>query len=64
MIADFLTLTLAALFVGLMGLNAALTIAQLAGFRTFAAAIQSFAARFLWAMRLGAIGDGAPHRAR
>ncbi len=63
MIADFLTLILAALFVALMALNAALIFAQFAGFRNVAAAIQSFASRFLWIMRLGAIGDGS-HRIR
>ena len=64
MIADLLTFSLGALFAGLMALNVALTIAQLAGLHKITVAIQSFASRFLWAMRLGAIGDGSHHRAR
>ena len=64
MIADLLTFSLGALFAALMALNVALTIAQLAGLHKITVAIQSFASRFLWAMRLGAVGDGSHHRAR
>ncbi len=64
MIADFLTLILAIIFVGLMALNAALTFAQLAGRQKAASAIQSFASKFVWTMRLGAIGAGSHHRTR
>jgi hypothetical protein len=64
MIADFLTFSLGALFAVLMALNVALTIAQLAGFHKITVGIQSFASRFLWAMRLGAVGDATHHRAR
>ena len=54
--ADFLALILAALFAGLMALNAALTIAQFAGRQDVAAAVQGFAARFVWVLRLGGSG--------
>ena len=64
MIAVLLTFSLGALFAVLMALNVALTIAQLAGLHKITVAIQSFASRFLWAMRLGAIGDGTNHRVR
>ena len=56
--ADFLALILAAFFAGLMALNAALTIAQFAGRHDLAAAVQGFAARFCWVLRLGAAPGG------
>jgi len=55
MLADCLALILAALFAGLMALNAALTIAQVAGRHDVAAVVQGFAARFVWVLRLGAV---------
>ena len=56
--ADFLALILAALFAGLMALSAALTIAQFAGRQDVAAAVQGFAARFVWVLRLGVARGG------
>ena len=52
--ADCLALILAALFAGLMALNAALTITQFAGRQDVAAVVQGFAARFVWVLQLGA----------
>jgi len=54
MIVDFLALILVALFAGLMALNVVLTIAQFAGRQDVAAAVQGFATRFVWVLRLGA----------
>ena len=58
MLADCLALTLAALFAGLMALNAALTIAEFAGRHDVAATVRGFAARFVWVLRLGVARGG------